>query len=292
VEALRRRASVLAVTQPGERLPVPAANDELRRLAVTLNQMLERNEAAFARERRFVADASHELRTPLSVLKAEIEVALAGDSSARDLRAALASADIEADRVIRLAQDLLALAQADHETLPLELSEISVAGAFNRVVGRFAARARAQDRAVIARDARGLRVRADAVHLEQALSNLVDNALRHGSGDVTLRAVRQGDSVELHVEDEGAGFPDDFLAVAFERFSRVDGARTLEGTGLGLAIVRSVARAHGGDVHAANRRGGGADVWLSLPNLIAVGCESVVPTNGPPAPAPQSGVPV
>lgn len=119
--------------------------------------MLERNEAAFARERRFVADASHELRTPLSVLKAEIEVALAGESSARELRAALASADIEADRVIRLAQDLLALAQADHGALPLELSAISVADAFERVVGRFAAGAQAPERAVIASDAAGCR---------------------------------------------------------------------------------------------------------------------------------------
>jgi heavy metal sensor kinase len=263
VEALRHRASALSVTQPGARLPVPAANDELRRLALTLNQMLERNEAAFVRERRFVADASHELRTPLSVLKAEIEVALTGDSSARELRAALASADAEADRVIRLAQDLLALAQADHGILPLELAEVSVGTVLERVAERFAAQA--QNRMVIARDAHDLRIRADSVYLEQALSNLVDNALRHGSGDVTLGATRRGATVELHVEDEGPGFPEAFLAFAFDRFSRAEGARTREGTGLGLAIVRSIAHAHGADVQVANRSGGGADVWLAVP---------------------------
>jgi signal transduction histidine kinase len=292
VEALRRRASALSVTHPGERLPVPAADDELRRLAVTLNQMLERDEAAFERERRFVADASHELRTPLSVLKAELEVALANDSSVGELRAALASADAEADRVIRLAQALLALAQADHGSLPLTLSDVSVAAVFERVSRRFAAHARAQERTVSAGDAQDLRIRVDTGHLEQALSSLVDNALRHGSGDVTLRAMRRGGTVELHVEDGGPGFPEGFLRVAFERFSRADSARTSDGTGLGLAIVRSVARAHGGDVQAANRSGGGGDVWLELPILAPVGPSRREPPHGPQPSGNQSEVPV
>jgi two-component system, OmpR family, sensor kinase len=282
VEALRHRASALSVTQPGARLPVPPANDELRRLALTLNQMLERNEAAFARERRFVADASHELRTPLSVLKAELDVAMTGESSARELRAALASADAEADRVIRLAQDLLALAQADHGILPLELTEVSVRAVLEQVAERFAARGRAQKRLVVARDAPDLRVRADSVYLEQALSNLVDNALRHGSGDVTLHATPRGATVELHVEDEGPGFPEGFLALAFDRFSRAEGGRTREGSGLGLAIVRSIAHAHGADVQAANRSGGGADVWLTLPVPSA---PAEAPPDVPAAPA-------
>jgi signal transduction histidine kinase len=261
VGVLRKRASAISVANPGERLPVPPANDELQRLAVTLNLMLERNEAAFARERRFVADASHELRTPLSILKAELEVALSGDSSAAELRAAIASADTEVDHVIELAQALLALAQADHGTLQLELADVPVADAFARVAGRVGE----DGRNLIARDARGLHVWADPARLEQALSNLVQNALRHGGGDVSLYAVRRGSMVELHVEDEGPGFPDAFLALAFEPFSRAESARGPEGTGLGLAIVRSVAHAHGGDAHLANRRGGGADVWLTLP---------------------------
>lgn len=289
VEALRHRASALSVTQPGARLPVPPANDELRRLALTLNQMLERNEAAFARERRFVADASHELRTPLSILKAELEVAMTGESSARELRAALGSADAEADRVIRLTQDLLALTQADHGILPLELAEVSVAATLERVAERFAARGRAQKRMVIAHDARDLRVRADSVYLEQALSNLVDNALRHGGGDVTLRASPRGAAVEVHVEDAGPGFPEGFLALAFDRFSRAEGARTREGAGLGLAIVRSIAHAHGGDVQVANRSEGGADVWLTLPvpNAAAEAPPDApaTPTHAPTAPA-------
>jgi two-component system OmpR family sensor kinase len=94
---------------------------------------------------------------------------------------------------------------------------------------------------------------------------MVENALRHGGGAVVLRAERRGRRVELHVTDDGQGFPDGFLANAFERFSRADAARTSPGSGLGLAIVRGIARAHGGEAHAANRPGGGADVWIALP---------------------------
>jgi signal transduction histidine kinase len=106
---------------------------------------------------------------------------------------------------------------------------------------------------------------ADPLRAEQALSNLVENALRHGAGTVTLSAACHDGTVELHVTDGGPGFPEDFLAVAFERFSRPDAGRSVEGAGLGLSIVRSIARAHGGEAHAGNRPGGGADAWITLP---------------------------
>jgi len=110
-----------------------------------------------------------------------------------------------------------------------------------------------------------IRLTADRGRLEQALANMVDNALRHGSGSITLSGVRTDGAVELHVTDEGRGLPPDFVDDAFERFARADPARTAEGSGLGLAIVRSIARAHQGEAHAANRPSGGADIWLALP---------------------------
>jgi signal transduction histidine kinase len=265
VETMRRRASALSVTRPGQRLPVPAANDELRSLAVTLNAMLERTEAAFARERRFVADASHELRTPLSILKAELEVALIGPGAEPELRAALASADAEADRVIRLAQDLLVLAQADHGSLPIEPADAYVKPMLERLQHKFAPRAQAARRMVVSSAPDDLVVKADPARLEQALASLVDNALAHGTGSVVLSALRKGHTVELHVADEGPGFPEPFLDIAFERFTRAEAGRTHEGTGLGLAIVRSIGRAHGGDAHVINRASCGADVWITLP---------------------------
>jgi signal transduction histidine kinase len=116
-------------------------------------------------------------------------------------------------------------------------------------------------------------VKGDRLRLEQALANLVDNALRYGDGEVRLMASQANGVVELHVTDEGDGFPPEFIEHAFERFSRADHARSRGGTGLGLSIVRVIAEAHGGTAHAANPDGGGADVWVALPSRPA-GAES------------------
>jgi signal transduction histidine kinase len=108
-------------------------------------------------------------------------------------------------------------------------------------------------------------ITADRLRLEQALTNLVDNALRHGDGAITVSAVASNGTAELHVIDEGSGFAQQFLPQAFERFTRADEGREGDGSGLGLAIVATIARAHHGEARAANAPGGGADVWLSLP---------------------------
>jgi two-component system, OmpR family, sensor kinase len=112
---------------------------------------------------------------------------------------------------------------------------------------------------------------ADRLRLEQAVTNLVDNALRHGGGAITVSAVRHNGIAELHVVDGGPGFAEDFLPEAFERFTRADESREGEGSGLGLAIVATIARAHHGSARAANAPGGGADVWISLPLRCPLG---------------------
>ena len=121
-------------------------------------------------------------------------------------------------------------------------------------------------------------VRGDRVRLEQALGNLVDNALRHGAGDVLLAARPGADGVELHVTDAGQGLAPDFIDHAFERFARADGGRARGGAGLGLAIVAAIASSHGGSAHAANLPGGGADVWIDLPGGLQPPCDA--PTTG------------
>jgi two-component system, OmpR family, sensor kinase len=113
--------------------------------------------------------------------------------------------------------------------------------------------------------ANGLVVDADPVRLEQALTNLIENAIEHGAGEITLSTTESDRELEIHVEDHGPGFPPEFLERAFERFSRADPARAGDGTGLGLAIVEAIARAHHGSAHVANRDGSGADVWIELP---------------------------
>jgi signal transduction histidine kinase len=270
VEAMRRQAKQLSVADPGRRLAVPAARDEMQRLALTLNEMLDRNYAAFAKERRFVADASHELRSPLAILKMELEEALSGHKSERELRSALASADSETDRISHLARDLLTLAQADEGRLRVEPASLRVAVLLERVRQRFARRARSEGRNIVAVASEELAVHADPLRVEQALSNLVDNAIRHGAGTIVLSANHRDGFVDLRVTDDGQGFPEVYLELAFERFSRPDLGRTSEGTGLGLSIVWSIARAHGGDAHVANRTDGGAEAWITLPDTADV----------------------
>jgi signal transduction histidine kinase len=264
VERMRRHAADVTAAKSSERLPVPRTNDEIGRLGTTLNEMLARLEVAFKRERAFVSDASHELRTPLAILRTELELALRGEHTREELEAALQSAAEEAERLSNLAEDLLVIARSDQGRLPVRPERLEAGPVLARVAGRFRTRAKAEGRPLAPDPSPGVELNADPARIEQALANLVDNALRHGEGTVALRATAVNGSVELHVSDEGPGFPPEFLPRAFERFTRADEARSRGGTGLGLAIAAAIAGAHGGTAHAANGETG-ADVWISLP---------------------------
>jgi signal transduction histidine kinase len=266
VERMRRHAAAVTAAQTSGRLPVPPANDEIARLGHTLNEMLARLELAFKRERAFVSDASHELRTPLAILRTELELALRGEHTREELEDALRSAAEEAERLSRLAEDLLVIARSDQGRLPVRPEPIEAGEIFARVAGRFRTRARAEGRPLAPEPSAVIFV-ADPARIEQALANLVDNALHHGQGTVHLSARPAGDRVELHVRDEGPGFPPEFLPRAFERFTRADEARGRGGTGLGLAIAAAIAAAHGGSAHAVNGEAG-ADVWIALPSHL------------------------
>ncbi len=257
VEAMRAEAQAVSGADPGRRLPLPRARDEIRRLGETLNAMLGRLEAAIERERSFVADASHELRTPIALLKTELELALRHPRSQAELEQSLRSAADETDRLVRLAEDLLVLARSDQGRLALREETVAASALLDNVAGRFGG--------VDVSAADGLELVGDEARLAQALGNLVDNAIRHGGAPVLLSARAANGAVELHVLDEGPGFPPGFLPHAFERFSRPDEARAGQGAGLGLALAQAIAVAHGGSAGAANRAARGADVWLSIP---------------------------
>jgi heavy metal sensor kinase len=265
VEAMRRRAAAISASEPGRRLPVQPARDEISRLGATLNEMLGRLESAFARERTFVADASHELRTPLAILKTELELAQRRGRTTAELTDALRSAAEETDRLSQLADDLLVIARSDRGRLPVRRSEIDLPALLADARTRFADRAATSHRAIAVGEGGPTRLVADPLRIQQALGNMIDNALRHGSGTVQLGVRASNGGVELHVVDSGTGFSEQFLPTAFERFSRGDGGRTQGGTGLGLAIVAAIATAHDGRASAANRPEGGADVWMTLP---------------------------
>jgi signal transduction histidine kinase len=259
---MRRRAESISAAHLGQRLPLSSRHDELRRLGETLNEMLGRLEEGLGRERAFTADAGHELRTPLTMLRTELELIGRDRPDAERLDAALVSALDEVDRMTRLVEELLTLARAESDELGVQAAELDVAALVGSVVARF--RQAHPDRTIDLVAPATLTAHADRDRIAQALGNLLANALQHGGGAVTVSLHAAGGSWELRVADGGPGFPPAFLPHAFERFARA-GAAGPHGSGLGLAIVEAIARSHGGGAGAANRPGGGADVWLTIP---------------------------
>jgi signal transduction histidine kinase len=263
VERMRQEAGAISASEPERRLPVAAADDELRRLAVTLNAMLDRLQRSLARERRFVDDASHELRTPLAILKGELDLALSRERSNAELQGALRRASAETDRLASLADALLVFARSDGGRLPVAREDVSLSDLVSAsVAGR---RNRTREAAVTVEvDATEELVHIDPVRVRQALENVLDNALRYSPADSTIRiaAVRDDGFVRITVEDAGPGFADGVMDRAFEPFARTQNGDG--GAGLGLAIVGAVAASHGGTATAENLRGGGARVTINL----------------------------
>lgn len=279
VERMRRQAAAMGVADRGGHLGIPSTRDELAALATTMNDLLDRLHAARARDRAFVADAGHELRTPLTNLKGELELALRPGRSREEVTEALSAAAGETDRLIRLAETLLALARYDADPGQfIHREPTSLVPLLERAIRSATPAARSADTTLRLTAAQPVDLDADPDRMRQAIDNLLSNAIRHtGAGstvDVTVVPDRIGATgsaaeaaVRIEVRDRGSGFPPDFLPLAFERFARADPARGRRdgGAGLGLAIVAAIVTAHGGAVTAANHPDGGALVTMVLP---------------------------
>lgn len=240
-----RRAAKAAGETPGARLPVSTdREDELTRLGHTFNDLLGRIEAATEREHQYIADASHELRTPLALLKAEVEFALHKPRSADYTRQVLVSVAAEVDRMADLANALLDLEELESGVQSSE-DNVDIRLVLTAAADRYRAALDREGRETVV-DAPDLRFVLSAPWIDAALSNLVANALRYGSGTVTLSARSDSEGLLLAVRDEGEGFPESLKGRAFDRFTRADKTRTTRGSGLGLALVKAVAEAHGG----------------------------------------------
>ncbi len=277
VEEMRKRAAAMSGGAAGQRLPRPPGNDELARLGVTLNELLARVDATLERERAFVANASHELRTPLALLRTELELAVRRPRSVQELTGAVESAAEEVDRLIRLAEDLLLLASSDDTGLRIAPHQVDVASLLTAVASRFRTLAARRDRAITV-ETSVQHCQADAQRLEQALINLVSNALQHGAGEIGLSARAVGGETEFLVTDTGEGFSATMLAHGFERFTHNP---SKGGSGLGLSIVAAVAKAHGGSAGLCNRPTGGSAVWIRLPGTSQLTGVGVVASRQP-----------
>jgi signal transduction histidine kinase len=256
VEALRRGAEEITGGGGPGQLPVPESQDEIHRLAVTLNDMLARIETARARQRAFVADAAHELRSPLTNMRTELEVAQR-IGAGTDWPAVADDLLADAERLSKLVEDLLLLARSDdpaaaeaarRAAAPVELGEL-LAGAGARYPS---------PPVVVSRPATPYWVLGDPDGLHRVVVNLVDNAVRHARGRVVLAARAEGRQRVIAVTDDGPGIPAAERERVFDRFTRLDDARARDagGAGLGLAIVRELVRRHGGTVRLTDARPG------------------------------------
>ncbi|MBU3863466.1 HAMP domain-containing protein [Streptomyces sp. 4503] len=250
VETLRRQAADITATDLHRRLDLPACQDEVHALGVTLNDMLARLDDASVAQRRFVADAAHELRSPLTALRAQLEVMSHYPDPERDPRVAVALLE-DTVRLHDLVEGLLALARSEDPAR--SRSQAARVIDLDEVVLAEVRRQRSLARADIdARRVSAGRVRGDTESLRCVVRNLLDNARRHAAQRIRVTLGEHEGTVELTVSDDGAGIPAADRLRVFERFTRLDEARSREagGSGLGLAIVGTVVTAHGGTAHA------------------------------------------
>jgi len=263
------RARTITAERLSERLPVENPGDEVGRLAVVFNETLARLEQSFDRLRRFTADASHELRTPLTALRTVGEVGLREPRDPAAYREVIGSMLEEVDRVTRLVESLLLLSRADAGQVPLRREPLEVSALVREVAERLGVLAEEKRVRVSVEAPPSPGVQGDPTLLRQALENLLDNAIRLSPEGGTVRiAVRDaGGALAIEVGDEGPGIAPEHRARVFDRFYRVDEARSRDrgGAGLGLAIAWWAVEAHGGRIELESEVGKGSTFRIVLP---------------------------
>jgi len=273
VDEITRRAEGITSTNLSERLPVIRTGDELERLSVSLNRMIERLDEAFQHINRFSADASHELRTPLTILQLELEGIAQSHRLNPPLTDQIGSALEETHRMSHIVESLLAISRLDAGEAKMDMTRLDLGQLASSTADQM--RLLAEEKSIRLRSAVAseVYVEGDRSHLQQVVVNLVANAIKYTQegGEVELRVRRKANAAVLEVSDNGAGIPDYALPHVFERFYRADKARSRNsgGAGLGLAIVKAICTAHGGEMGVSSKEGRGSVFSIELP-LIAI----------------------
>jgi heavy metal sensor kinase len=249
------------------RISPPKTNDEIRRLAETFNEMLERLERTFVSQQQFIEDLSHELKTPLAILRGELEVTLKKIRSAKEYEAILASSLEEINRIIRVTDDLLMLVKFDSRLVDLEKSPCDVGGLAREAVDDIRPLASARGVKLAIESTGPQFVLGERDKLKRVLLSLLDNAIKYSpaGGEVRVAVARAGAEVRISVRDAGPGIPGSERSRIFDRFYRVDKSRSTSGFGLGLSIAKSLIDAHGGRIDVESPPGSGSTFTVVLP---------------------------
>lgn len=270
IERVTQTAQAVSASDLTRRINYRGPTDEVGRLAVTFDRMLDRLHMSFKRERRFTADASHELRTPLTAIKGRIGVTRSRPRTVAEYAHALADVEGEINRLIRLSGDLLYLSRLDQGEPRPPLRMMDLGDLLDTITEQMEPLARTRNLTLHAQVAPGLAVRGDLDHLTRLFLNLLGNALKYtpSGGTITVRAEKHAREVLVAVSDTGPGIAPEHLPHLFERFYRVEADRSRQtgGTGLGLAIAREIAHWHGGTLTVASTQGDGTTFTVRVPS--------------------------
>jgi heavy metal sensor kinase len=269
MERLRSSTEEITAARLDRRLPIANAHDELGRLSQTINAMIARLERSFLEIRRFTADASHEMRTPLTIIRTAAEIALdknLGPAEHRDLLGGILE---ECERLTRLIEQLLALAREDAGPGATAIQALDLSSLVRHVVEDMRPLAEARGLALVVAVDSALRICGNELRLRQVCYNLLDNAIKYtpAGGTIAIRVERKDQAAIITIQDTGIGIPQEHLPFVFDRFYRVDKARSRSegGTGLGLSIAQSILAAHSGRIELASTPGQGSTCTVALP---------------------------
>jgi heavy metal sensor kinase len=271
IDHLSAEARRITADRLHERLSVPNQHDEIGRLAGVINETFGRLEASFDQLRRFTADASHELRTPLAVIRGTGELALSEARTPAELKDAMGSVLEEVDRLTNLVDTLLRLANGDAGTVRLSPEALDLGELARDAAASLAILAEDRGQRVTVEAPGGVLVTADRLVLREAVTNVIDNAIKYSPPDasVTIRVAREEDHAVLTVADEGPGVPVELRERIFDRFFRLDDARSRDrgGTGLGLAIAKWAVEVNGGRIAVADAPTRGSLFRITIPAI-------------------------
>ena len=269
VDRISSSAEHITLHNLKERLPIAQTGDELERLSVSLNHMIARLDDAFQQNRRFTADASHEMRTPLTIMRGELESIVEGKNTPADVRAAAASILDEVQRLARIVEGLFAISRLDAGEAQAQWHPFDLASLATGTAEQMCLLAEDKGISITSNAPKKVIVNGDRARMKQVVVNLLDNAIKYtpDGGAIRLSVIACDDKAVLEVEDSGIGIPAEAQPHIFERFFRVDAARSRDmgGAGLGLSIVKSICTAHGGRVNFQSTEGKGSRFKVELP---------------------------